>query len=98
MVASLIEEGLQAIALRGKPMTKKYKPLAQHVHMSHAMHDVALHLLMSACTGLHAPCLCMLGQGAIPWSSRDNRKLQPVDAGQDRKGLRVATSGHEQGT
>ena len=48
MVASLIEEGLQALALRGKPMTKKYEPSTEHVHTSHAMHKCA------ACTT--APC------------------------------------------
>lgn len=41
MVASLIEEGLQALALRGRPMTKKYEPSPEHVHMSHATHHFA---------------------------------------------------------
>ena len=41
MVASLIEEGLQALALRGKPMTKKYEPSTEHVHTSHARHHFA---------------------------------------------------------
>ena len=60
MVASLIEEGLQALALRGRPMTKKYEPSPEHdtCHMPRITLLGATSCLSAVASLVHQAPLC----------------------------------------